>query len=320
MNNFDLKVSVIIPVYNLVDYVEECLRGVLEQVTDFNFEVIVADDASTDGSAEIIKKLVHQYPTKLRALYQEKNQGLVENLKGLLGETQANYIAYLDGDDIALPGKLQAQVDYLDATPSCAICYHESEVFESDSDKVISFYSKDNYNWQYIPTRADISHLIRFGTFLQASAVMFRRHESLHKVIDTRCEIIVDFPMHIANTYFIGGTIDYIDDVLGRYRVHNESFGAQTARSVTRREKVWKDLYEVCEQSSNFGVSQEDIEQGKMHFTFAAALYFLRMNEFTLFKKYIEESSADIGFFNDKHRYAFENRAKPAELKSYLFK
>jgi glycosyltransferase involved in cell wall biosynthesis len=313
------KVSVIIPVYNLEKFIRPCLESILQQKADFEFEVIVADDASTDGSKEVIKKVKGQYPNIVQVIYQPKNLGLIANLNLLLASAKGQYIAYLDGDDIAMPGKLSKQARYLDEHPTCAISYHESEVFDSDSDKTMSLYTQNNYNFEHIPVQAELTHLIKYGTFLQASSVMFRRHEHLDRVIDMHSSIIVDYPMHIANTYFIGGTIDYIDEVLGRYRVHNESFGAQTARSVTRREKVLKDLCEVCDRSANFGVSQDDIEQGKMHFTFAAALYFLRMNEFVLFKKYIEARSADIGFFNDKHRYAFENRAKPAELKSYLF-
>lgn len=314
-----LKLSVIIPVYNLEKFIGACLEGILHQDVSFNYEVIVADDASSDGSKAIIAAFHKQYPDIVKPIYQEKNVGLVQNLRNLLDIANGQYIAYLDGDDIALPNKLSRQVSYLDANPECAICYHESEVFDSGSGNVISLYTRDNYNFQHIPTKANLSHLIKYGTFLQASSVMFRHHPNLSKVIDPQSPVIVDYPMHIANAFFINGTIDFIDDVLGRYRVHQESFGAQTARSVSRREQVLSDLCAICDRSKQFGVTESDIAMGKIHFTFAAALYFLRMNEYELFKKYIESASVSMCFFNDKHQYAYEHRADPQKLKKHLF-
>ena len=105
-----MKLSVLVPVFNLSAYVAECLISILEQQTNFEFEVIAADDCSTDDSLTILKTIAQQYPA-LVLLRNETNQGLAKTQKRLLQAAKGDYIAYLDGDDVALPGKLQALAD-----------------------------------------------------------------------------------------------------------------------------------------------------------------------------------------------------------------
>ncbi|MEC7468603.1 MAG: glycosyltransferase family A protein, partial [Pseudomonadota bacterium] len=188
-----MKLSVIVPAFKLEQYIEPCLRSVLEQTVNFDYEVIVCDDASTDNTAAVIQRLENAFP-HLRAIYKTQNGGLANNMKTLLSSAQGEYIAYLDGDDIALPGKLQKQVDYLDSHPDCQMVYHESDMFDSDTNASIKLYSQQHYNWQHVPARSGIEHLIRYGTYLQASAVMFRRHDHLVETVLADCKIILDYP------------------------------------------------------------------------------------------------------------------------------
>ena len=109
-----MKVSVLVPVYNLERFIEPCLESLLTQQVNFDYEVIAIDDGSRDGSWAIMQRLAERYP-QLRALQNPQNIGLAGTQKRLLGEAQGEYIAYVDGDDLALPGKLQTQADYLDA-------------------------------------------------------------------------------------------------------------------------------------------------------------------------------------------------------------
>lgn len=316
-----MKLSVVIPVYCLEKYVLECISSVMEQQTNFAFEVLVDDDASTDNTPILIREYFENFtqePDKqLKLFLRHENAGLASNLKSLFAKCTGQYIAYLDGDDLALPGKFQAQVDYLDANPECAIVYHESEMFDSDTNRRIGFYSKDFYNASYIPAKAHISHLVKYGTFLQASSAMFRKHDHMEKVIDPRCQIVVDYPMHMFNAQFAGGSIDRIDQVLGRYRVHAHSFGAQTNRSALRREKVLNELLVSCDNASELGVSTDEIAQGKAHFLYAAALYFLKKGDLSRFVKFIEQSAQRGWFFDQKHKTAFEHRHSPETFLSH---
>jgi glycosyltransferase involved in cell wall biosynthesis len=313
-----MKLSVLVPAYNLQDYITPCLLSVLEQQTDFDFEVIVCDDTSTDKTAEKIAELTLLFPKKLRPIYKQQNAGLAANMSTLLDAATGEYIAYLDGDDIALPAKLQKQVDYLDSHQDCHMVYHESDMFDSVTDKTIKFYSKEFYNWSHIPQRSNIEHMIKYGTYMQASSVMFRNHENLSKTVSPKCKIIFDYAFYINNAGYLQANVDFIPEVLGRYRIHENSFGQQTSRSYDRREQSLKDIELACEQSEQFGVSKQIIEAGIAHHRFAAALYFFTRGEDDLFIKYIELASSNQLFFNDKHHAVYSSRHDPEHLKHLL--
>ena len=312
-----MKLSVIVPAYNLERYIGECLRSVLDQHADFDYEVLVCDDASTDNTREEIEALCQEF-SHLKAIFKTQNAGLAENMKTLLGEAGGKYIAYLDGDDVALPGKLQKQVDYLDNHPECQMVFHESDMFDSQTNETIRLYSQTFYNWQHIPPQSDITHLIRYGTYMQASSVMFRRHNHLACTIATDCRIILDYPFYILNAGFLNARIDYMPDVLGRYRIHPDSFGAQTQRSAERREQSLRDICLACEQAAQFGVEPDIIQQGIAHHQFAAALYFLFRDNDEKFVEWIEKSAASGHFFDERHRFAFGNRANPSKVKAFI--
>lgn len=307
------KLSVLVPAFKLEDYIESCLQSLLSQETDFPFEVIVCDDASPDGTASIIKSL-ESTNSNLIAIYKKENGGLAQNMASLFDAAQGEYIAYLDGDDIALPSKLQKQVDYLEQNLECNMVFHESEVFDSDTGETLSYYSESSYNWALIPDKSDVTHLVRYGTYMQASSVMFRNHSELSASVPEMCKIILDYPFYIKNAGLLGGTIDFIPEVLGRYRIHQNSFGAQTSRSAERRLQSLKDIETACIESGALGVSSSVIHEGITHHRFAAALYFLFRESFDLFKELIESSHQYGLFFNEKHRTAWQMKNDPEQL------
>lgn len=313
-----MKVSVLVPAYNLAAFISPCLEGLIQQETDFPFEIIVVDDASSDNTGAIVAALAAQAP-QLRYYRNAKNLGLAGTQKRLLSLAQGQYLAYMDGDDIALPGKLQALADHLDCHPDCALAYHDAEVFDSVSDTVTGQYSRDYYNAQYIPARADASHLVRFGCFINASAIMFRRHQNLQDAVDEGCKIILDHPWHILNALYGSGSVDLVPQVLGRYRIHSDSFGGQTKRSPQRREQVLADQLRACDNAAAFGLDPEHIAQGKAHYYFATALYFLKARDDARFAQYIDAASAHQWFFDQRHRQAFEYRQQPELVRQWLF-
>jgi len=313
-----MKLSVIVPAYNMAAYVHECLLSLLAQKTNFEFEVIVCNDTSPDRTLEICLNLAQSWPN-LKVLNNEQNLGLVGTMRRLLTEAKGDYIAYLDADDVALPGKLQKQVDYLEQNPDCALVYHESDMFDSTTGAQIKLYSKDFYNAAYIPQKADITHLIRYGTFLQASSIMFRRHEHLLEALEHGCKIICDYPWHIMNLGYLKGTADLLPEVLGKYRVHSASFCAQTQKSYERRLTVLDELISACRLGHKFDIECGVIDAGIAHQYYAAALFFLKSNNVELFEKMIMLSIEKNIFFDSRHQKAFEFRLDPDYLKTILF-
>lgn len=312
-----MKLSVIVPAFKLAPYIHECLLSILAQQTNFDFEVIVCDDTSPDNTLDVINYLASAYPN-LRVLSNTKNLGLIGTMRRLLDTAKGEYIAYLDGDDVALPGKLQQQVDYLDTHPECRIVYHESDMFDSKTGETLKLYSRDFYNYQYIPQQASISHLIKYTVFLQASSVMVRRYGQMTAALAHGNSIICDYPWHIMNLGLAGGTVDRLDQVLGRYRIHQDSFGGQTQRNSERRINVTEELVRACRLGHRFNVEEEEIQFGVNHAYFSAALYFLRQQQFDLFRQMIELSVTDQLYFDERHQLAYQHRSSPERVSELL--
>jgi len=119
-----ITVSVCVVTYNHEKYIRECLESIVTQKCNFNFEVIIGDDCSTDKSRSIIKEYETKYPNMIKTLFHKENIGGTKNYLAVHSQAQGKYICHIDGDDYALPGKLQAQVDFMNKTPNCNICFH----------------------------------------------------------------------------------------------------------------------------------------------------------------------------------------------------
>lgn len=313
-----MKVSVIIPAYNLQEYIIDCLISVLNQKVDFEYEVICIDDYSSDNTWLQMNRIKSDY-SQLRLFRNEVNLGLAKTQKRLLSLVKGKLIAYMDGDDIALPGKLKALAGHMDSNLGCNLSYHEAEVFDSKTGGILGYYSQDFYNASAIPEEANISHLIQYGSFFNASSFMFRRHENILSTIDERCKIILDYPWHILNMLYLGGSIDFINEVYGRYRVHDGSFGGQTREFPMRRIQCMQDQLIAVENARKFNIEKIIIEKGIAHNYFSAALFFLKQNMPLLFIKYIELASVNEIYFDNRHKLAYEFRQDPGYVMTQLF-
>lgn len=108
------KVSVCVVTYNQEKYIRQCLQSIVDQETNFEFEVIVSDDCSTDGTRIIIEEFERKYKNKIRPIYSINNVGPYKNLINTCEKASGDFIAHCDGDDFWLPGKLKAQITELD--------------------------------------------------------------------------------------------------------------------------------------------------------------------------------------------------------------
>ena len=147
-NSNPVLVSISCITYNHAPFIRECLDGFIMQKTNFSFEVLIHDDASTDGTTEIIKEYEEKYPDIIKPLYEEENQWI----KGRRGSAVFNfprakgkYIALCEGDDYWTdPLKLQKQVDFLEANPDFVMCTHDFLVYNDDSRTYNKFYEGDS--------------------------------------------------------------------------------------------------------------------------------------------------------------------------------
>lgn len=126
-------VSVCLITYNHAKFIGQAMESVLSQKLDFAWELIVADDCSTDGTTKILIDYQRKFPKYIRLILQKKNVGAAQNWLDLMNAARSKYIAYLDGDDFWTdPMKLKKQVRFLEKNPRYAGCYHNTLVVHED--------------------------------------------------------------------------------------------------------------------------------------------------------------------------------------------
>lgn len=129
------KVSVCVVTYNQEKYIRQCLQSIVDQECDFDFEVIVGDDGSTDATRTIVTEFAERYPGVVKPLFHAQNMGVGANFKYTHDQAIGEYIAHMDGDDYCLPGKLQSQAQILDTDSRCNIVWHRMQVL-TDGGKI----------------------------------------------------------------------------------------------------------------------------------------------------------------------------------------
>lgn len=208
----EIKVSVICQTYNHAKYIDQAIRSMVMQETDFKYEIIIGDDCSTDNSADLIQVWADQYPEKIVFVRRESNIGGKENFKDLLKRSRGKYIALNEGDDFWTDNnKLQRQFDYLESQPECTVCFHQVEVIDEGRP---DFKGKFPGN-----IKGDILIVEDFfdRNYIQTNSVMYRRSPrtqyELHKEL-----MPADWFRHILHV--IDGEAHLLPDVMSVYRRH----------------------------------------------------------------------------------------------------
>lgn len=222
----DPKVSVCVGTYNQVKYIGQCLQSILDQKTDFEFEIIVGDDASTDGTTDIVREFADRYPEKIIAVLHEKNVGPAKNYFSVHNIARGQYIAHLDGDDYCLPKKLQVQSNLLDSDPKCNMVFHRMLVQKPNGE--ISNTRQTDINANGIDqVHFDRKSIIQYIAIAAHSSKMYRK--------TVRDFDKVDFDMldYYINVEQVGtGSARIISD--GYYGVYRAGIGISSTGIKTR--------------------------------------------------------------------------------------
>lgn len=222
------KVSVCVLAYNHARYIRECLESIVGQDTDFPFEVIVADDCSSDGTRAIIQEFADRYPGLVKTVLRPVNVGGTRNFIELHNLASATYVAHIDGDDLMLPRKLQKQVDFLDANPEFSVVWHKVNLFDDTG----GFVPGETYDLSFFPNGVvALEHALRLGTVAAHSSMMYRRRA--RKTRHAEFEVL---DLFYTWEYLSSGKGKILDDVLGSYRVAAQ--GSTQAKSVANIQKL----------------------------------------------------------------------------------
>jgi glycosyltransferase involved in cell wall biosynthesis len=228
----DIVVSVFCQTFNHEPYISDALEGIIAQQTDFRFEIIVHDDASTDETARIIRDYATKYPTLIRAILQEENQYSKGGFKPLwyaASCAKGSYIALCEGDDKWTDTlKLQTQVDTLAAHNDIDICFHPAKLFENDRDTK-NLYGFHGNTKAVIPMQRMIG-----GAVVPTASIMVSTHSlrSLPTWFYSDAPV-GDFYLRVIASAHNGAL--YIPDTMCVYRAHTPgSWSAQVSADPRR--------------------------------------------------------------------------------------
>ncbi|MBR5237254.1 MAG: glycosyltransferase [Paludibacteraceae bacterium] len=207
--------------YNHEPYIRQCLDGFVMQKTNFRFEAIVHDDASTDGTASIIREYAEKYPDIIKPIYETENQyskrdGSLSRIMN--AHMHGRYIAICEGDDYWTdPYKLQKQVDFMEANPEYSMCYTNIDRYNQKT-KVFDEWILSDSN---VITVDDLMIFNRVHTL-----TVLLRKELLLEYSVKKPQVLENLPMGDYPMWLwmsLQGPIYHFKDKMGVYRVLENS-------------------------------------------------------------------------------------------------
>jgi glycosyltransferase involved in cell wall biosynthesis len=184
-------ISIYIFTFNHEQFIEKCIRSILTQKCSYGYKIYVFDDCSTDGTTKIVKLLQSENPDKIFLHVNEMNKGVLYSAKGaILNGKSAKYISFLDGDDYwCYDGKLQKQIDFLEAHPEYAGCFHDAEIHQMNMSDNDVYMMKTQNRWakysqfnRYEPDFEPISLIVR--NIIPTASLILRWNENLVRYIE----------------------------------------------------------------------------------------------------------------------------------------
>jgi|LSQX01.1.fsa_nt_gb glycosyltransferase involved in cell wall biosynthesis len=251
-----VKVSIICNAYNHENYIRDALDGFLMQKTDFPFEILIHDDASTDTTADIIREYEAKYPDIFIPIYQTENQyskggGITDKFQ--FPRVNGDFVAICEGDDYWIDeNKLQKQYDAMMAHPECDICTCTAEVRWAKNGE-FSRYSGPELDDGVIP----IEKVIKGGGGFVSTATLFIRTSSLKDLPPFRKVLSSDYMWQIHGS--LRGGMLFLKDAMAVYRFGGDS-------SYNARIKKDKSILARFHRKTIDALKQLDIDtNGKYH-------------------------------------------------------
>ena len=223
-----MKLSVAMITYNQERFVAQSVESVLAQRVNFDYEIIIGDDCSTDGTRTLLTDFRRRNPERIVLILRQQNVGPMRNIESTLAACRGQYVAILEGDDYwTSADKIQKQVDFLDSHPECAVCCHRVKfMYETGSPEV-----------DVHPLLAAgpyvIEDLLKWNFVMTCSAVM--RRDLTDRPPSWLSEMKVgDWARTVLAARH--GTIELMDEIMAAYRVHGEGMWSSMPQIARLRE------------------------------------------------------------------------------------
>jgi len=198
--------------YNHKDYIVQAIEGVLLQKVNFIYELLIADDYSTDGTREIILAYKKKYPLLITLILHDKNVGALKNWISLIFNPNSKYIAFFEGDDFwTNENKLQLQFDFLEKNDDYVLCYHSVNVLLNDGTLNHDFIRKTQKK------DTSLYDLAVWGNYIHTCSIVFRNY--LYRIPDDHKIYLCDYFLYMELTKY--GKIKKLSENMAIYRYGN---------------------------------------------------------------------------------------------------
>ncbi|EOU1146131.1 glycosyltransferase [Clostridium perfringens] len=215
----DIVVSISCITYNHENYIAKAIESFLAQKTNFKFEILIHDDASTDNTQNIIRDYHKRYPEIIKPILQKENQYSrgVKRISYLYNEKRAKgkYIACCEGDDYWIDEyKLQKQVDFMEKNKECSMCFHAASIFDDKKMKVISI--QRAYDKNCIAKLEDI--IMEGGDFCVTYSILYPKKLTNDLPPFYMEAHVGDYPLQMILAS--KGFVYYMNDNMSVYRIN----------------------------------------------------------------------------------------------------
>jgi glycosyltransferase involved in cell wall biosynthesis len=211
----EIVVSIVCNTYNHEPFIADAIESFLMQKTSFKYEVLINDDASTDKTAEIIKKYEKKYPKIIKPVYQAENQ-LSKGIKiGRINEDRSvgKYIALCEGDDFWTdPNKLQKQTEFMENNTQYSLCVHAATQIDALTNKRLNDIRPSRFSKEFSTEEI----IFGGGGIFPTNSMFYRRKESKIKPDFYNNSPVGDYPLAIFLSLI--GKVYYIDEFMSTYR------------------------------------------------------------------------------------------------------
>lgn len=237
-------VTVLVTTYNHEEFIRKCLEGVLSQQFSQRYRVVVHDDASTDGTAGIVREFAAMYPDRIYAVLQRENQYSRGNSQfiGIVRSIPTPYVALCEGDDFWTDdAKLERQWSFMQRNGWCAISHHDVEVVAGPTNTAYADEIRHHLRLRR-PRRERVTGLaLAGGNWIITCSVMIR----------TSCipaDLLAEVGAREPNDYLLyslvseHGDIGFLPEVMAGYRLHGANLWSSLPfeeRSAAEREVLW---------------------------------------------------------------------------------
>jgi glycosyltransferase involved in cell wall biosynthesis len=211
-----MKLCVAMITYNHGRFIGEAIESILAQKVNFEYEVVIGEDCSTDNTRSVVRDFHRRYPDRVRPLLWDRNIGILRNFAATIEACRCEYLAFLEGDDYwTATDKLQKQVDYLDAHPDRVICCARSKAVHEEGTQHFEG------SWDVVPHHPAGTYTIEDilkESFVAVRTALFRR-EFVPVFPEWLLEMkLGDWPLCAMVARH--GKVELMDEIVAAYRIH----------------------------------------------------------------------------------------------------